>query len=48
VQYRYEDLEQGGRVVMTTKSSAGINALHSFLRFQIYEHRTGDPLVAAK
>ncbi|MBI3405027.1 MAG: hypothetical protein HY046_06175 [Acidobacteria bacterium] len=48
VQYRYEELPNGARVVMTSKSFAGIEALHSFLRFQIYEHRTGDPLEAAK
>ena len=48
VQYRYEELPQGGRVALSTKSKAGLAAIHSFLRFQIYEHRTGDPLSVPK
>ena len=42
--FRYEDVEKGGRVVVQTKDAAALAALHDFLRFQIREHKTGDPL----
>jgi hypothetical protein len=41
---RYEDLAAGGRVRMTTSDPDALAALHAFLRFQITEHKTGDPL----
>ena len=40
--YRYEELERGGRVRITTKDEAALEAVHRFLRFQIDEHQTGD------
>jgi len=40
--FRYEELERGGRVRITTKNAEGIQAIHDFLKFQIAEHRTGD------
>jgi hypothetical protein len=42
--YRYEEIPAGGRVVVTTKDVEARTALHDFLRFQITEHKTGDPL----
>jgi hypothetical protein len=42
--FSYEDLPAGGKVIVRTKDRAALDALHSFLRFQIREHRTGDPL----
>jgi hypothetical protein len=42
--FRYEDVDQGGKVVVQTVDPAARDALHDFLRFQIREHRTGDPL----
>jgi hypothetical protein len=42
--YRYEELPAGGRVVITTGDGDARAALHDFLRFQITEHKTGDPL----
>ncbi len=47
IQYRFEELPAGGRVVIASKDKKATNAVHEFLRFQIVEHRTGDPLVAA-
>ena len=44
VQYRYEDLASGGRVVLAGKSDKAARSVHRFLRFQIYEHRTGDSM----
>lgn len=48
VQYRFEELPQGGRVVLVAKSAEALQAVHSFLRYQIYEHRTGDSLEPPK
>jgi hypothetical protein len=41
--YGYQELPAGGAVVISSKSSEAIVAIHRFLRFQITEHRTGDP-----
>jgi hypothetical protein len=42
--YRFEELPSGGKVVIRTSEPPALEALHQFLRFQIREHRTGDPL----
>ena len=42
--YRYEELERGGRVRITTAEPRGVEAVHQFLRFQVEDHRTGDAL----
>ncbi len=44
IRYQYEELPSGGRVVIRTGDKKGLQAIHAFLRFQITEHRTGDPL----
>jgi hypothetical protein len=44
IQYRYEDLEHGGRVHITTGSPEARAAVHAFLKAQIADHRTGDSL----
>ncbi len=43
IRYEYESLPAGGRVRLTTEDRQSIGAIHDFLRFQIEEHRTGDP-----
>jgi len=43
IAWKYEDLPAGGRVVATTRNKEALSALHEFLRFQISDHRTGDP-----
>ena len=43
IRYRYESLPAGGRLRLTTEDRQSIGAIHDFLRFQIDEHRTGDP-----
>lgn len=48
VQYRYQETPQGARVLLTAKSADALKAVHSFLRYQIYEHRTGNPLEPPK
>jgi hypothetical protein len=44
VAYRFERTPNGGTVRITTSNKDGLNAIHEFLRYQIREHRTGDPL----
>lgn len=43
IAYRYEELERGARVRLVTKDARAVEAIHAFLRFQIADHRTGDP-----
>ena len=48
IDYRYEELEKGARVRVVTNNDRARDAVHAFLRFQIDEHRTGDPKEMAK
>jgi uncharacterized protein (TIGR03435 family) len=44
IQYTFEEVEQGGRVRIRTNNSEALSAIHEFLRYQISDHQTGDPL----
>ena len=44
ISYRYEEMEKGARVRITTSDPDALKAVHEFLRFQITDHRTGDGL----
>ena len=44
VRYIYQPVENGGRVKIWTRNARALVAIHEFLRFQITDHRTGDPL----
>ena len=44
IEYRFEKIDQGGRVRITSGNPQAIKAVHDFLKFQILDHRTGDPL----
>ena len=44
ITYTYEELPAGGRVVSTTRSANALRAIHEFLKYQIAEHKTGDPI----
>ena len=44
IKYTYEKLPNGGRVRIVTKNADALAAIHEFLRFQITDHQTGDPL----
>ena len=48
VSYRYEDIDGGGRVRISTVNQGALSAAHDFLRFQIADHRTGDSTTDAK
>ena len=43
IQWKYEELESGARLVASTKDPESLAAIHDFLRFQIADHKTGDP-----
>lgn len=43
ITYQYEETTAGGRVRIVTRDTEGLAAVHAFLRFQIEDHRTGDP-----
>jgi hypothetical protein len=45
IHYSFEETPTGGRVVITTADKESLIAIHKFLRFQIDEHKTGDPTV---
>jgi hypothetical protein len=44
IHYAYEPVEKGGRVVITSNDAEALRAIHDFLKFQITEHQTGDPV----
>ena len=44
IRYHFEETPAGARVVIATSDARVQDAVHSFLRFQIEDHRTGDPL----
>jgi hypothetical protein len=43
IRYSFEETPAGGRVVIATGDQESLAAIHKFLRFQIEEHKTGDP-----
>jgi hypothetical protein len=44
IDYSYEEIADGARIVIQSKNEEAQNAIHEFLKFQIQDHRTGDPL----
>jgi hypothetical protein len=42
--FTYEELATGGRVLIAAADAKVIDAVHEFLKYQIREHATGDPL----
>jgi hypothetical protein len=46
--YTFVETPTGGRVDIVTTDKEALNALHAFLRFQITDHQTGDPVTVAK
>lgn len=44
ITYVYEETDRGGRVRIAALGAEALGAVHDFLRFQIEDHRTGDPL----
>jgi len=44
IRYSFEETPNGARVVIVTSDRDALTAIHQFLRFQIQEHKTRDPL----
>jgi len=44
IQYKFQETDTGGRVLIHSDNTEAIDAIHDFLRFQIREHHTGDSL----
>jgi hypothetical protein len=44
--FKYAEIDAGAQVVIRTAHATARDALHDFLRFQIREHKTGDPMDA--
>lgn len=44
IQYRYVKTPRGAHVRIRTQNPEALRAVHEFLRFQIQDHKTGDPL----
>jgi hypothetical protein len=43
IRYQYVQTANGGRVNIVTSAPDVLAAVHAFLKFQIAEHKTGDP-----
>jgi hypothetical protein len=48
IDYKYVETKAGGKVLITTANPRALEAIHQFLRFQISDHRTGDPTTVQK
>jgi hypothetical protein len=48
IAYTYEATSAGGRIRIVTSDTKARDAVHDFLRYQIREHGTGDPLSVPK
>jgi len=44
IKYDFEEIDRGAAVRISAKNPDALKAIHDFLRFQIKEHKTGDPL----
>jgi hypothetical protein len=44
IKYDFEETKRGARVRITTNDADALAAVHTFLRFQIKDHQTGDAL----
>ena len=42
--YRYQQRTAGASILIQTTDAETLQAVHAFLRYQIVEHKTGDPL----
>src|SRR5206468_6272682 len=47
IHFKYSGTDAGGRVSVMSDDAVARAAIHDFLRFQITDHRTGDPLEIA-
>jgi hypothetical protein len=45
IAYKYEESDNGARIRMISSNNDAVAAIHDFLKFQITDHQTGDPLM---
>ena len=44
ISYKYKETDRGALIQISTGNDQALQAIHEFLKFQIKEHMTGDPL----
>ena len=44
IKYEFEEADRGALIRISTSNSEALTAIHEFLRYQIKEHMTNDPL----
>ena len=44
IQYQLKETSQGATIRIFSKNRDAVEAIHQFLRFQIADHKTGDPV----
>jgi hypothetical protein len=44
ISYKYKETDRGALIQISTANAEALEGIHDFLRFQIKEHMTGDPL----
>lgn len=44
INFSYEPTARGGRVFLSSSNTEALAAIHEFLRYQIADHQTGDPV----
>jgi len=44
ISYKYDVTDRGALIQISSANSEAVQAIHEFLKFQIKEHMTGDPL----
>lgn len=44
IQYQLKETPQGATIRIFSKNKEAVEAIHQFLRFQIADHKTGDPV----
>jgi hypothetical protein len=44
ISYKYKETDRGALIQISTDNGQALQAIHKFLKFQIKEHMTGDPL----
>lgn len=47
IHYQYQQTDAGAKIVIATANAEALEAVQEFLRFQIAEHKTGDPMKPA-
>jgi hypothetical protein len=48
IDYTYDPSADGGHMRIAARSAKALGAAHEFLRYQIQEHKTGDPLTVRR